>query len=667
MKAFLLGLLLLGAAAAASAQWIRVDSVFSPCGVIPLNFSAPAFGDFDGDGLPEFLMGNTASSRVEYYRPLGPSLPPKYARDTTVLASIYALGIPGTNSYYPAVVDIDGDNDLDLVIGGYNGLLLYRNVGDPFGPVWLKDDTTFAQVNTMIGTDAKPAFGDLDGDGDPDLLVGIGESLFGGPTPGITMGFRNTGTVSSPQFTLDNTLVSGIPDVGLNSYPVLKDLDSDGDLDLLIGRDLSTLVYFQNTGNPMTPAWTASSSVFSVVEATTYWKNPVLVDLNGDGKIDLLYGTADGRLYFYRNTGTPTAPAYQYDASYFQVVRITGNAATASLGDFDGDGDTDLISGDWLGGFQYFRNDGIATAPRFTKTTSSFTSIDVGSYSSPVFVDLDGDSDLDIVSGALDGMLYCYINTGTGFTQNTTIFAGMDVGWRSTPTFGDLDGDGDLDMIVGAEEAVQVRAYRNQGSHVFVQDNVLIAGVTFVRNSSPKLVDLDGDGDLDLVVGAGSGSILFYENTGTPFSPVWSRNDAVFAGVRARQDASPGFSDLNGDGKPDVVVGEYVGNFTYYMNAMPSSVHEDRHGLPVTPVLYQNYPNPFNPATSFAFEIHHSAFIILRVHDLLGREVATLVNETKHPGRHEITWNAEGLSSGVYLYRLTAGNISLTGKMILLQ
>jgi len=233
------------------------------------------------------------------------------------------------------------------------------------------------------------------------LLVGIGESLFGGPPAGITLGFRNTGSATSPRFIHDSTLVVGIPDVGLNSYPTLKDIDGDRDFDLLIGRDLASLVYFRNTGTTTSPVWTANSTTFAGVEATTYWKQPTFCDIDRDGDFDLTYGTSDGTLYFYENIGTPTTPQFQFRPSYFAVIRIDGNGATVSLADFDDDGDFDMVSGDWLGKFQYFRNDGTRFGPRFTKTTASFSSIDVGLYSSPVFVDLDGDGDKDIVAGAL--------------------------------------------------------------------------------------------------------------------------------------------------------------------------------------------------------------------------------------------------------------------------
>jgi hypothetical protein len=83
--------------------------------------------------------------------------------------------------------------------------------------------------------------------------------------------------------------------------------------------------------------------------------------------------------------------------------------------------------------------------------------------------------------------------------------------------------------------------------------------------------------------------------------------------------------------------------------------------------LEQNYPNPFNPTTVIRFQISYSTFVTLRVYDVLGREVALLVNEVKGVGEHEIVFDASGLASGIYFCRLLAGSFHLTRKMVLLQ
>ena len=95
---------------------------------------------------------------------------------------------------------------------------------------------------------------------------------------------------------------------------------------------------------------------------------------------------------------------------------------------------------------------------------------------------------------------------------------------------------------------------------------------------------------------------------------------------------------------------------------------EDKSGLNRNYfVLSQNYPNPFNPATVISFEIPSRNFVELKIYDLLGREITSLVNEEKDAGKYSIRFNGNDLASGIYFYKLTAGNYSQTKKLILMK
>jgi hypothetical protein len=83
--------------------------------------------------------------------------------------------------------------------------------------------------------------------------------------------------------------------------------------------------------------------------------------------------------------------------------------------------------------------------------------------------------------------------------------------------------------------------------------------------------------------------------------------------------------------------------------------------------LEQNYPNPFNPSTSIKYALKSRQFVQIKIYDVLGNEVTTLVNEEKQPGVYEVEFNASELSSGTYIYKLTAGNFSAIRKMLLLK
>ncbi len=97
------------------------------------------------------------------------------------------------------------------------------------------------------------------------------------------------------------------------------------------------------------------------------------------------------------------------------------------------------------------------------------------------------------------------------------------------------------------------------------------------------------------------------------------------------------------------------------------SVPELREGIPTTFDLEQNYPNPFNPTTTIRYQIPTANRVQLKLYDLLGQEVATLFDDVQEPGGYRIVFDAKGLASGVYLYRLQAGSYVDTKKFLLLK
>jgi hypothetical protein len=98
-----------------------------------------------------------------------------------------------------------------------------------------------------------------------------------------------------------------------------------------------------------------------------------------------------------------------------------------------------------------------------------------------------------------------------------------------------------------------------------------------------------------------------------------------------------------------------------------TAVREVQTARPQSFVLSQNYPNPFNPTTDLQFSVLDPQFTSLKVYDPVGREVATLVNEMLRPGTYKATFDATGLASGVYYYRLRAGEFAETRRMVLLR
>jgi hypothetical protein len=103
------------------------------------------------------------------------------------------------------------------------------------------------------------------------------------------------------------------------------------------------------------------------------------------------------------------------------------------------------------------------------------------------------------------------------------------------------------------------------------------------------------------------------------------------------------------------------------MRVAITGIQQDEETLPTQFSLSQNYPNPFNPSTTVTYELPRASHVTLKVYDALGREVATLVHGLEEPGYKSVEWNASGMSSGVYLYRLTAGHFVQTRKLLVLR
>ena len=99
----------------------------------------------------------------------------------------------------------------------------------------------------------------------------------------------------------------------------------------------------------------------------------------------------------------------------------------------------------------------------------------------------------------------------------------------------------------------------------------------------------------------------------------------------------------------------------------PNKVEQNIDMIPLDFSLYQNFPNPFNPSTKIKYSIPQTSNVLIKVFDILGNEIESLVKEEKQTGTYEITWYSEGLPSGVYFYQLKAGDFVETKKMVLMK
>jgi len=355
-----------------------------------------------------------------------------------------------------ALADYDKDGDQDLFWGDFfeQGLLLIENRGSCAAPNLRTEPVRFPVNNPVLtsGYNA-PTFGDVDNDGDLDLLMGVIGGAFV-PARTAAENLYLLEQVGPGEFQVTDRQFLSMVDVGSESAPALLDLDGDGDLDLLLANKIdpqaletSRIYRLENIGTTTRPAFQMRGPLDITGD---FHMNPAAGDMDGDGDLDLLVGNWKDRILFYRNEGSRTTPRYALADS--ALVRLTrGSNTLPTLGDLDGDGDLDLVVGEGSGTLNYYRNTGSRTAPAFELVSDEWSGIDPGRRSAPHLVDLDQDGDLDLLVGSEGAGLTLYRNTGTK-TEPTfildTAFA-LPVQGYATPAAADVDGDGDIDLFVG--------------------------------------------------------------------------------------------------------------------------------------------------------------------------------------------------------------------------
>lgn len=273
------------------------DPIFTLSSTNPFGLSnvggdaSPTFVDIDGDSDWDVFIGNDAGN-VLFFRNTGTINNPAFAAPTTNPFGLSDVGFSSS----PSLVDIDHDGDLDALIGNDDGnMLFFRNTGSANNPAFAAPSTNpFGLVD--VGYSSKPAFADIDGDGDLDVFF----CSYGNDV----QFFRNTGTASNPAFTAESTTF------GLSSYYyselVFVDIDEDGDLDAFEGFDghfsIDTLFY-RNIGTSLNPVFDDPSSTPFGLTKIDLRASPSFVDIDNDGDLDGFIGGRDGNAAFFVNDG----------------------------------------------------------------------------------------------------------------------------------------------------------------------------------------------------------------------------------------------------------------------------------------------------------------------------------------------------------------------------
>lgn len=401
-----------------------------------------------------------------------------------------------------AVGDMDGDGDMDIIAGNEDGNYLYLNAG--------RGDFSTEQ-----------AFGDPN---DDVLALAVGDSDADGALDVAVIRANNTGVVYLNDGTGDFTeaISFGSATYGMTSV-AMGDVDGDGYFDLVCSTAAGAdRIFHNNAGN----SFTLSASL--AVNASS---SAALADLDDDGWLDIIIGSINGpnRLYINDQTGA------------FDLLDTFGNGQDASLAfaDFDGDQSMDIVVGNNDDSTEVYLNDGAGTF-----TLGATLNITAAQTTSVVAADMDGDGDVDVVVGNNLEPNQVYFNDGTGeFPLSRTFGPGSDS--AQAVSAGDFDGDGALDIAVGTS-VEQNMIYLNDGGGGF--PTVLPFGTDTNVTRSVAVGDLTGDGYLDLVLGDAGSGLLVYEGDGMgEFSTGFSAGAGAISTVV--------LGDMDGDHDLDLIAG----------------------------------------------------------------------------------------------------------------
>ena len=420
---------------------------------------------------------------------------------TPMIADIIAM-----QNLYGAPADINAG---DTVYGYRSNVEGY--LGEFFA-LWTGEANPFVSFNA--GSHSTPAFADLDGDGDPDLVVGNGN--------GGLHYFENTGTVANPGFTERNGAANPLDrvDAGSHSTPAFADLDGDGDADLVIGDGNGDLHYFENTGTVASPGFTERNGSANPLEEVDEFNFSALVfaDLDADGDLDLVMAIRDRTIDYYENTGTTSGPDFTERSGADNPLGgvVIGYANAPAFADLDGDDDLDLIVGNGdNGGILYYENTGTRSEPDFTATGFGLpTTLTLYDSSGRDTLDLRTDTADQRVDLRPEGISNVYGSVGNLVIARDTLIENFVAGSGNDLVIGNaaanrLDGREGNDILNGGKGAdsldggdgLDTASYADSPGRVVVRLH---------NTSAAKYGDAEGDTltGIENLVGSGHNDVL---------------------------------------------------------------------------------------------------------------------------------------------------------------
>ena len=431
------------------------------------------------------------------------------------------------------------------------------------------------------------------------------------------------------------------------------DLEGDGDIEIVFcSKDQKC--YILNSDGSLQAEYSANGFLMTA---------PVLRDLDGDGDLEIIFGGFAKYLYVIHHDGT--------DFGSFPLYVDESIMVAPAVGDIDNDGSEEIVVGTWSNNVWAFELDGTVVSG-FPYSTGNKINSD------PALADLDGDGTLEILVGSDDNYFYSINSDGS---ERFSVYSSGDV--RGSPTVEDVDGDGDLEIFYGSN-IKKVFGLDHEGNELtgWPQSS------TSSFKTAPVFADLNNSGQPSIIAATSSGTLYAWDAAG-------NTADNFPISLQGTVLGSFAVSDIDGDGdleiasgassnlvvidiKTDGGSGEYWS--MYRLNPTRSGNRSDlemgvevNHPmLPSQFVVYQNYPNPFNPSTTIRYDLSEQSYVQISIHDLLGRNVRTLVKELQDAGQKSVVWDAtdaygRSISSGIYLLSVNVDSESLVQKMMYLK
>lgn len=557
----------------------------------------------------------------------------------------FPLYVGGQSNLYvtridiPALDDIDCDGDLDIVTFNLNGGFaeFYRN----------------ESVEKNFKTDS--------------LLFRLEDQCWGGF---YESGFSSKIDLSpsvgvcykiSPGELAGNLRHSG-------STLLTFDLDNDGDKELFLG-DISfpNITLLSNGGNCKTAWMNKQDNYFPSYDYPVdlpVFPAAFSIDVNQDSLKDLIFApnavfnAADkNAILFYKNIGTKTKALFKLEERNFLVKNTLdiGKGASPAWVDINADGLLDLIVGNYgdfietgkiPSGLFYFENNGTIYNPSFVLKDKDFLNLnrfnEVSRDFSPVFADLDGDGDQDLLIGDEMGKLFYGENIagkGKPFQMNQFVypFMDIDVGLYAVPFIYDLNKDGLPDLLIG-ERSGNINFFQNTGTATkpFFDPNAdLSPNITrwgevntnkpgYFTGSSAPVVFQTNQG-IHLLTGSEDKGLLLYKTADEngPFPIVESQLNLLKNGFQVK----PAIADINADGYYELLVGNARGGLQLYATPWLSMTTARRELVGVESNSLRIFPNPTNDFIRLSLESNDSwSKANVTIYDMLGRRVSQHVN-----------------------------------------